>query len=327
MNDADYMLRCLELAEKGKFYTAPNPRVGCVIVSQNKQIIGEGYHERFGGAHAEVNAMQSVRNTDDLQNSTLYVNLEPCSHHGKTPPCTSLIIEKHIPRVVIGMKDPHKKVMGDGIQRLMDAGINVKVGVEEKACREINKRFICFHETGRPYVILKWAESNDGLIGKLDERTAITGEQTNKLVHQWRAEEQAILIGKNTAVIDNPSLTVRYAEGRNPLRIVLGTEASLPKSLNLLTDGNPTYFLSLHNDSGFDELTAFCQTHQIISILVEGGAFTLQKFIDAGWWHEARVIRNHKLSLENGVQAPVLSDAILNDVIQSGDDIIRIYRL
>ncbi|MCZ2444177.1 MAG: bifunctional diaminohydroxyphosphoribosylaminopyrimidine deaminase/5-amino-6-(5-phosphoribosylamino)uracil reductase RibD [Flavobacteriales bacterium] len=327
MNDADYMLRCLELAEKGKFYTAPNPRVGCVIVSQNKQIIGEGYHERFGGAHAEVNAMQSVRNTDDLQNSTLYVNLEPCSHHGKTPPCTSLIIEKYIPRVVIGMKDPHKKVMGDGIQRLMDVGIDVKVGVEEKACREINKRFICFHETGRPYVILKWAESNDGLIGKLNERTAITSEQTNKLIHQWRAEEQAILIGKNTAVIDNPSLTVRYVEGRNPLRIVLGTEASLPKSLNLLTDGNPTYFLPLHNDSGFDELTTFCQTHQIISILVEGGAFTLQKFIDAGWWHEARVIRNHKLSLENGVQAPVLSDAILNDVIQSGDDIIRIYRL
>ncbi|MBW7936547.1 MAG: bifunctional diaminohydroxyphosphoribosylaminopyrimidine deaminase/5-amino-6-(5-phosphoribosylamino)uracil reductase RibD, partial [Flavobacteriales bacterium] len=274
MNDADYMLRCLELAEKGKFYTAPNPRVGCVIVSQNKQIIGEGYHERFGGAHAEVNAMQSVRNTDDLQNSTLYVNLEPCSHHGKTPPCTSLIIEKYIPRVVIGMKDPHKKVMGDGIQRLMDVGIDVKVGVEEKACREINKRFICFHETGRPYVILKWAESNDGLIGKLNERTAITSEQTNKLIHQWRAEEQAILIGKNTAVIDNPSLTVRYVEGRNPLRIVLGTEASLPKSLNLLTDGNPTYFLPLHNDSGFDELTTFCQTHQIISILVEGGAFT-----------------------------------------------------
>lgn len=326
MNDAAYMLRCLELAKKGRYNTSPNPRVGCVIVSSDQQILGEGYHEVFGGPHAEVNAIRSVSSNQNLSNSTLYVNLEPCSHFGKTPPCANLIIEMKIGRVVIGMQDPNPKVMGNGIRLLRDAGVEVITGVEENACRDLNKRFVWFHEKGSPYIVLKWAQSLDGFIGIEGQRLPISGSLSNQIVHEWRAEEQAILIGKNTALHDNPSLTVRHVKGRNPIRIVLCRENSLPSNLEIFTDGNPTYILHLHDENMFEELSSFCREKQILSILVEGGRYTLQKMIDAGWWNEARIITNQQMKLNKGIHAPKLSNANHISRTIQGNDLIDIYQ-
>ena len=235
------MKRCLELAQKGAGNVSPNPMVGCVIVYSDT-IIGEGYHEKYGEAHAEVNAINAVENTDLLQKSTLYVSLEPCAHYGLTPPCSDLIIEKKIPNVVIGTIDSFAKVAGKGIEKMKKAGIDVQVGILEKECRAINKRFFTFYEKKRPYIFLKWAETTDGFIDfdrsktEYGEPSWITGEKALVRVHQMRATEDAILVGTNTALKDNPSLTVRNCEGKNPVRLVIDNKLRLPKDLKLFDE-------------------------------------------------------------------------------------------
>ena len=320
-----YMNRCLELASKGGGYTAPNPMVGCVIVNEENKIIGEGYHQAYGGPHAEVNAIASVKDKTQLKNCTLYVNLEPCSHYGKTPPCANLIVEMGIPRVVVGMKDPHEKVAGKGIEILRRAGIEVKVGVKENACRELNKRFITFHEKQRPYIVLKWAQTVDGFIGQPGEKIKISHSETDVLVHQWRSEEQAILIGSHTAINDNPELTVRWVKGKNPIRLILNNNSTLPPNLKIWNNEAATYVIESSPNDSLQPFIQFCRTNHIISVLVEGGAYTLQNFIHAGLWDEARVITNTKLSLHTGVKAPTLHLAKSSQTIYMSEDIIEIF--
>ena len=228
------MKKCLELAQKGMGYVSPNPMVGCVVVF-NDQIIGEGYHQEYGTSHAEVNAIENVKDKSLLKKSTLYVNLEPCAHFGKTPPCTNLIIESEIPKVVIGCIDSYSEVSGKGIEKMQNTGIEVIVGVLEKESRELNIRFFTFHEKKRPCVILKWAESKDGFIAPKNQNKPfwMTSSESKKLVHKWRAEEEAILVGRITAKKDNPSLTVREVAGSNPLRIIIDTNLKLSSDLNL----------------------------------------------------------------------------------------------
>lgn len=320
------MLRCIELALKGSGYTSPNPMVGCVIIDSNQNILGEGYHQKFGGAHAEVNAINSIKDKSLLRDATLYLNLEPCSHYGKTPPCANLIVEMGIPSVVIGMKDPHEKVAGKGIEILRQAGIDVLVGVEEKACRELNKRFITFHEKKRPYIILKWAQSADHFIGQLNKRIKISHHETDVLVHQWRSQEQAILVGSTTAINDDPELTVRHVKGKNPVRLVLNQGKSLPEHLKLWNDAAETHVIETTNNDGLNTFLKFCKEHNIISVMVEGGAYTLKQFIDGGLWDEIRVITNPKLVLNSGVRAPEIPKAMLVQTTFSGDDVIQIYQ-
>lgn len=326
MLDKKIMLRCIELALKGSGYTSPNPMVGCVIIDSNQNILGEGYHQKFGGAHAEVNAINSIQDKSLLRDATLYVNLEPCSHYGKTPPCANLIVEMGIPSVVIGMKDPHEKVAGKGIEILRQAGIDVLVGVEEKACRELNKRFITFHEKKRPYIILKWAQSADHFIGQQGKRIKISHHETDVLVHQWRSQEQAILVGSTTAINDNPELTVRLVKGKNPVRLVLNQGKSLPEHLKLWNDAAETHVIETAGNDGLNTFLKFCKEHNIISVMVEGGAYTLKQFIDAGLWDEIRVITNPKLVLNSGVRAPEIPKAMLVQTTFSGDDVIQIYQ-
>lgn len=326
MLDKKIMLRCIELALKGSGYTSPNPMVGCVIIDSNQNILGEGYHQKFGGAHAEVNAINSIQDKSLLRDATLYVNLEPCSHYGKTPPCANLIVEMGIPSVVIGMKDPHEKVAGKGIDILRQAGIDVLVGVEEKACRELNKRFITFHEKKRPYIILKWAQSADHFIGQQGKRIKISHHETDVLVHQWRSQEQAILVGSTTAINDNPELTVRLVKGKNPVRLVLNQGKSLPEHLKLWNDAAETHVIETAGNDGLNTFLKFCKEHNIISVMVEGGAYTLKQFIDAGLWDEIRVITNPKLVLNSGVRAPEIPKAMLVQTTFSGDDVIQIYQ-
>ncbi|MCQ2076917.1 MAG: bifunctional diaminohydroxyphosphoribosylaminopyrimidine deaminase/5-amino-6-(5-phosphoribosylamino)uracil reductase RibD [Bacteroidaceae bacterium] len=285
------MYRCIQLALNGIFTTAPNPMVGAVIVC-NDRIIGEGYHHCYGGHHAEVNAINSVRPSDRnlLPQSTLYVSLEPCCHYGKTPPCADLIIQEQIPRVVIGARDTNQKVNGGGIQKLLDEGIEVTIGVLEDECRKINKRFFTFHELHRPYITLKWAQTADGIIGIKGERLIISNTYTQMLCHKLRAEHQSILVGNNTWHQDKPSLTVRYWDGRNPKIIILSHDIDLQKELQ-----------------------------GIQSLLIEGGRETLQYFIDKGMWDEAHVeVSSMTINKKQGAElipAPILKDAVLDTTI------------
>ena len=240
-NEEFFMQRCIELASKAMGCASPNPMVGSVIVYNNK-IIGEGYHEKYGSHHAEVNAINSVKDKSLLSKSTLYVNLEPCAHFGKTPPCSDLIIQNKIPEVVIGCVDTFSEVSGKGIERMRSVGIDVKVGVLENESRELNKRFFTFHEKKRPYIILKWAESKDGFIAPKNQTKPfwMTSSESKKLAHKWRAEEDAILIGRITAEKDNPSLTVREVEGSNPIRIVIDKDLKLSADFNLFNNDAKT---------------------------------------------------------------------------------------
>jgi len=336
MKHEQYMQRCLQLAEKGLGYAAPNPLVGCVIV-YNSKIIGEGYHSFFGGAHAEVNAVNSVRDKSLLSKSTLYVTLEPCSHFGKTPPCTDLIIKHKIPEVIIGNKDPFKMVNGSGIQKLKKAGINVTVGVLEKKCRFMNRRFFMFHEKKRPYIILKWAQSKDGFIAPDDksfvktQRMAkkihrVSNEYSHMLVHKWRSEEPAIMVGTNTAQKDDPQLTARNWQGKNPVRIVIDKDLKLNRSLNLFDKKAGTLVFTSKNGSsknnpgfvkinfGHDVLKQIMHhlyRENIQSVIVEGGAILLQSFIEQKLWDEARVFSNESL-INSGIAAPQIKGKILS---------------
>ncbi len=324
-----YMQRCLQLARNGLGCTAPNPMVGAVIVCGGR-IIGEGYHVRCGGPHAEVNAIASVREPELLPQSTMYVSLEPCSHYGKTPPCADLIIEKRIPRVVVGCADPFAQVAGRGIEKLRQAGVEVVVGVCEAECRELNKRFITFHGKKRPYVTLKWAESADRFIDR--QRTLGDGlspvtfstPATRQLVHKRRAEHQAILVGSCTALFDNPSLTVRDWDGPSPFRLVIDRGGALPATLHLFDGAVPTRVYTeqpaqaayagcpgvtcvpLQADADvIPQVFADLHAQGVQSLLVEGGARLHQAFIDAAAWDEIVVERSSKC-LGEGVSAPVL---------------------
>ena len=336
------MQRCLQLAVMGAGRVAPNPMVGAVLVYGGR-ITGEGYHQQYGEAHAEVNCINSVAEADKefIAKSTMYVSLEPCAHFGKTPPCADLIIKNKIPNVVIGCRDSFAAVDGKGIDRLKAAGVEVTVGILEKECRELNRRFFTFHEKQRPYIILKWAQSSDEKIGgRGANRIFISNEFTNRLVHQWRTEEAAILVGTNTALLDDPSLTTRLWPGNDPVRLVIDKELILPMHLKLFDGsaktivfnyskeskaGNPVYHQLNTEEDVLVQILSALYNMQIQSVLVEGGRKLLQSFIDAGLWDEARVITNSIMVIGEGLDAPVLKNDMLLSEQKIKNDMISYF--
>jgi len=320
--DEKYIARCIQLASNGICNTAPNPMVGAVIVHRDT-IIGEGYHIRCGEAHAEVNAIRSVKDERLLREATIYVSLEPCSHYGKTPPCSDLIIEKGIPNVVIGCMDPFSLVAGRGIQKLRNAGINVTVGVLEKECQQLIQRFVVFNTLHRPFITLKWAESADGFIDfkRSDGKPYIfSSPLTSMIVHKRRAEHDAILVGRKTALLDNPSLTIRNWAGKNPIRIVLDKNLTLPEHLSLFDGKVPTivftqqqppaprrnisYFTLDFTQNILPQMMEVLYHQKIQSLLVEGGGRLIQSFIDNELWDEAHIEKSNAYLYE-GVKAPI----------------------
>ncbi len=339
------MRRALELAALGRGHVSPNPIVGCVIVHDaTKRIIGEGWHQRYGQAHAERNAIVSVRPEDEhlLPESTVYVTLEPCSHFGKQPPCADLLIEGRIGRVVCCNDDPNPLVAGQGFQKLRNAGIPVETGVLAEVGRELNARFFTFIEKQRPYIILKWAETADGYIaGEGGQQVQISGPLSQRLVHRWRAEEDAILVGTNTARTDNPRLNVRLVPGRNPTRVVIDKQLQLPESLNLFDSSQPTLgynfiktetvgqttYIQLHPDKPFlPQLLTDLYQRNIQSVLVEGGTTLLNSFMDAGLWDEGRVFRSQTMlgstPLNGGVKAPIVRGTLRSREKVGKDELI-----
>lgn len=337
-NHETYMQRCIQLAKLGAGNVAPNPMVGAVLVYED-EIIGEGYHMQYGKAHAEVNCINSVpeNRKHQIPNATLYVSLEPCAHFGKTPPCSNLIIEQQIKKVVMGCTDSFAAVAGKGIEQLKAAGVEVVLDVLKDACLQLNKRFFTFHNQHRPYIILKFAQTADGFIGSLsDKRLLISNAFTNKLVHQWRSEEAAILVGTNTALKDNPSLTNRLWTDKSPIRLVIDKQLKLPSTLYLFNQQVKTVvFNELKNDvnshvefvqlqtgiSVLQQIQQYCYNNQLQSILVEGGAQLLQSFINENLWDEARIITNENLFVQNGVAAPKLSGTLQHSTHIFGDRI------
>jgi len=341
-----YMKRCLELGQKALREVAPNPMVGSVIVLDGK-IIGEGYHQFYGKEHAEVNAIRAVHDKRVLKNATLFVNLEPCSHFGKTPPCADLIIKHHIPHVVIGSIDTNSLVAGQGIEKLKKAGVKVEIGILEETCRELNKRFFTHHEKKRPYVILKWAQTKDGYLDYKreinDKKKAlqISNEASQKLVHQWRSEEQAIIIGTHTALLDNPQLTVRMISGKNPLRIAIDRTLRIPKEYHLLDKSTPTLILSekeMESEINLEyvqvdfnipivpQLLHELYKRNIRSLLVEGGERLLSGFIQSGFWDEANIFTSDK-KIESGVRAPILIEQPISKEDIGGDQLLKYKNL
>ncbi|GAB4127145.1 MAG: bifunctional diaminohydroxyphosphoribosylaminopyrimidine deaminase/5-amino-6-(5-phosphoribosylamino)uracil reductase RibD [Raineya sp.] len=314
-----YMQRALQLASLGRGKVAPNPMVGCVIVHQDS-IIGEGWHKEYGKAHAEVNAIDSVSNPDLLQISTLYVTLEPCSHFGKTPPCADLLVSKNLKKVVIACTDSNPLVAGKGIRKLQEAGIQVEVGMLEQEARQLNKRFFTFMEKKRPFILLKWAQTRDGFISRSNyDSKWISNAYSRTLVHQWRSQEQAIMIATNTALYDNPQLNVRQWTGKNPIRIVIDKNLQIPSHYHLFDRLQPTLCYNLHKnhssenlifvkldaDHFLENLLQDLYEKKIQSVLVEGGAKLLQSFINKNLWDEARVFVGN-VSFGEGIAAPQL---------------------
>ncbi len=339
--DEQYMLRCLQLAALGAVAVAPNPMVGAVLVHEGR-IIGEGYHRQYGGPHAEVNCLASVQEADRplIPNSTMYVSLEPCAHFGKTPPCADRLIHEKVKRVVVGCRDPFPEVDGRGLEKLRAAGVEVTAPVCEAEAIALNRRFFTYHIKKRPYIILKWAQSADGFLGRQGERTAISHPITNRLVHRWRNEEAAIMVGKNTALIDDPRLNVRGWPGRQPLRIVTDSHLALPPTLHLFDGSQPTLVFNhlssnqegavewVRLEEGMPLLPQMMQAlyqRGIQSVLVEGGAMLLHSFIEAGLWDEARVIINTHLFLSGGVPAPVFPPAPITERYPNGADLVSIF--
>jgi diaminohydroxyphosphoribosylaminopyrimidine deaminase/5-amino-6-(5-phosphoribosylamino)uracil reductase len=336
------MQRCLELAKRGLGTTYPNPMVGSVIV-HNDKIIGEGWHKKAGTPHAEVNAINQVSNKSQLKESTLYVNLEPCSHFGKTPPCSDLIVEYGIPRVVIASTDPNPIVSGRGIEKLIAAGCKVETHVLQKQSDFLNRRFFTFHQKKRPYILLKWAQTKDSFIAPLPveknkaEIFWISNPISKQRVHQWRSEEAAILVGVQTIVQDNPQLTTREWKGKNPLRLVLDPNARVPTKSIVVTDKESTIFFTNNktgtfsgnkkqvvlNSFSLDYILNYCYEKQIQSIIVEGGLKTIQSFIDADLWDEARVFSSEK-RLEKGIMAPQIKKSFTRTE-QIDSDLLSFY--
>ena len=340
-----YMQRCLDLAALGMGNVNPNPMVGAVIV-HNDTVIGEGYHQQYGKAHAEVNAVNQVlanfTNADELlKESTIYVSLEPCAHYGKTPPCADLIIKHRIPKVVVGCRDPFDQVDGKGIGKLKDAGIEVTVDILEDECRGLNRRFFTRVQKHRPYIILKWAQTADGFFAPDDNTQQwITGIESRKLVHQWRGEEDAVLVGKNTAAIDNPQLNVRYGEGRSPKRVVIDRRLELDKNLNVFDQSAETLifnevktdidgknkYIALEDFDRFVPQYILYQLYlqDIQSVIIEGGAYTLKTFIEAGLWDEARIFTG-STTLGKGIKAPEIKGIIAAESLSGTDQLKIIY--
>jgi len=339
-----YIQRCIGLAELGIGAVSPNPMVGAVVVLNDK-IIGEGYHHKYGEAHAEVNAINQVTSnfsdsSELLKQSTIYVSLEPCAHYGKTPPCADLIIKHQIPKVVIGCRDPFNQVDGKGIEKLKEAGCEVIVGVLEKECQWLNRRFFTRVQKHRPYVLLKWAQTTDGFFAPDDNSQHwITGMESRKLVHQWRSEEDAVLIGKNTAAIDNPQLNVRYAQGRSPKRVVIDRKLELNKNLNIFDQSVETLifnevktdfegknkYIALEDFDRYVPQYILFQLYlqDIQSVIVEGGAHTLNSFIEAGLWDEARIFTGEK-ELKKGIKAPALTGKITGEYSSGKDKLLML---
>lgn len=338
--DEFFMQRCLQLAKLGAGQVAPNPMVGAVLVHQGR-IIGEGYHRLYGFAHAEVNCVQSVKEEDRvlIPASTMYVSLEPCAHHGKTPPCANMIVTEGIKEVVIGCVDTFSKVAGKGIEILKEAGIGVRTGVLEQECRDLNSRFFTFHEKKRPYIILKWAQSPAGYLSSEDGKPVrISNAFSDRLVHRWRSEEMSIMVGTNTALIDNPRLNNRLWTGKDPIRLVIDRTLKIPRKHHLWNGSIPTLFFTEQESSGKETVQVdfqqpllpqlMQQLHErnILSVLVEGGAKVLNQFITADIWDEARVIIGTKL-FPGGLAAPLLPQALLtSETILEGDHILYYRR-
>ena len=339
-----YIKRCIELAQNGLGTTYPNPLVGSVIV-HNNSIIGEGWHQKAGEAHAEVNAINSVKDEKLLKKASIYVSLEPCSHFGKTPPCSDLIIAKGIKNVIIGTMDPFAKVAGRGIKKLMDAGCQVKVGVLENECLELNKRFFTFHKKQRPYIILKWAQTADGFIAPVSKEKNrpvwITNKYSGQLVHKWRSEETSILVGTNTALKDNPSLNVRKWTGNDPVRILIDKDLKIPADFSLLNEKQKTIVICQNKpeNSGNENLVyeeisfsenisaQVCEVlykHELQSVIIEGGRMTLQQFIDSGYWDEARIFTGRS-EFKTGTTAPELIGKLVSEIEIEGDQ-LKIYK-
>jgi diaminohydroxyphosphoribosylaminopyrimidine deaminase/5-amino-6-(5-phosphoribosylamino)uracil reductase len=334
--DEKYMQRCLQLAENGRGFVSPNPMVGAVVVCNNR-IIGEGFHREYGKPHAEVNAINTVKDKSLLKNSTIYVSLEPCSHYGKTPPCSQLIIDSGIPRVVVAAGDPYPKVSGRGINMLREAGIEVVTGILEAEAKSQNKAFFCAQTRHRPYIYLKWAQTKDGFIDKLriagekPQPTPISNDFTRMQVHKMRAEIPAILIGTNTAINDNPSLTTRYWYGKNPVRVIFDRQRRIPSHYHIFdgkaetliftekvdveTRENNVLYLPLRFDQNMIEnLLTTLYNHRIDALLVEGGQSVLQSFIDANLWDEA-FIEISEAVFGAGVPAPVIRGKLLDEYV------------
>ncbi|QHS62984.1 bifunctional diaminohydroxyphosphoribosylaminopyrimidine deaminase/5-amino-6-(5-phosphoribosylamino)uracil reductase RibD [Chitinophaga agri] len=340
--DEFYMQRCIQLAKLGAGNVAPNPMVGAVLVHEGR-IIGEGYHRQYGYAHAEVNCVRSVTPEDRhlIPAATIYVSLEPCAHYGKTPPCAALIVSEKIGTVVIGCVDTFSKVAGKGIEILKNAGVTVRTGVLESACRELNSRFFTFHEEQRPYIILKWAQNRDGYMAAANGTPVrISNHLTDRLVHRWRSEEMGILVGTNTAVADNPRLNNRHWTGKDPLRIVIDRTLKTPRDFHLWKGPAHSLFISERSAAETDtvaivtadftqpllpQLMKILHERKILSVLVEGGAHVLREFIAHDLWDEARVITGHN-PLAQGVNAPVLPTVLLNNELILESDLIRYYR-
>ena len=342
--------RCIQLARNGFGRTYPNPMVGSVIVHEDK-IIGEGWHRKAGEAHAEVNAINSVNDKDLLKSAVIYVSLEPCSHFGKTPPCSDLIIASGIKKVVIGTVDPFSEVSGRGIKKLMGAGCEVMVGVLEEECKELNKRFFTLHLKKRPYIILKWAETEDGFIAPSGqpnrEPVWITNSYSRQLVHKWRSEEQGILVGTNTAVADNPKLNVRLWEGQNPVRVVLDRQLRIPQDSALFDKSQKTIVITdafrepsetnekqqkfpvilekidFHKEPAA-QICEVLAAHELQSVIIEGGSQTLDSFIAAGLWDEARVFQGN-IRFGQGIKAPLFTGRLISEEKIAMDN-LKVYR-
>jgi len=339
-----YIKRCIELAKNGFGTTYPNPMVGSVIV-YNDQIIGEGWHKKAGEPHAEVNAVRSVKDKSLLKKATIYVSLEPCSHYGKTPPCCDLIIANEIPNVVVGTIDPNEKVAGNGIKKLIAAGVKVTTGVLEKECHELNKRFFTFHNKKRPYIILKWAESQDSFLAPekiVDQERKpvwITNAYSRQLVHKWRSEEQAILVGTQTVVDDNPKLNTRDWSGNNPVRVVLDQNNRISRDSFILDDSvktiiftkseinfsaeNTTFEVIDFNQNIIPQILAVLHQNQIQSIIIEGGLKTIQAFIDQDIWDEARIFIG-KTTFGTGTRTPILQKKTTTKTYIQNDELIHV---
>ena len=336
--DEFYMKRCLELAKKALGKTYPNPLVGSVIVHDGK-IIGEGFHQKAGENHAEIKAIYSVENNELLKESTIYVSLEPCSHFGKTPPCANRIAEIGFKKVVIGTLDSHVKVNGKGVEILGKAGIEVVSGILEKESRELNKRFFTFHEKKRPYLILKWAQSADGFLDKDFKTTKISNGLVKQFVHTLRSEEHSILVGTQTALSDHPSLTTREISGRNPVRILIDFDLKVPRDARIYNEDAPSLifnskknevagnvkFIKVEKENFLENLMQKLYEEQIQSVIIEGGRFTLQKFIDRNLWDEAIIIKNENLNVESGTKAPEFNFKPYN-VEDFRDNVIEFFR-
>jgi diaminohydroxyphosphoribosylaminopyrimidine deaminase / 5-amino-6-(5-phosphoribosylamino)uracil reductase len=336
-SEEQYMRRAFQLARNGLGTVSSNPMVGCVIVKDSK-VIGEGWHQKYGEAHAEVNAVASVKDKTLLEGSSVYVNLEPCSHFGKTPPCADLLVREKVKKVVISNVDSNPLVSGQGIKKLRDNGIEVITGVCERDGRELNKRFFTFVEKKRPYIILKWAQTSDGFIARDNyDSKWISNEFSRQLVHKWRTEEDAVLVGTNTARQDNPLLNVRHWSGRNPTRIVIDRYLKLPETLNLFdgsqsticyntkrqSEGSQTIFAQITEKDFIQRMLTDLYIRKIQSIIIEGGSETLRAFIELNLWDEARVFTSPQ-EFRAGIKGPVLS--VLHKVEEKiQNDILRHY--